>query len=431
MSGYLTANDQPGQHARSWYAETAGPLPDLPALNGNTKADLCIIGGGYSGLSAALHAAEAGMDVVVLEANRIGWGASGRNGGQVGIGPRADIEQYERSVGKADAARVWDIAVSANRLVRDLITRHGIACDLTDGFVECAWRQREVPGLHAYVDHIAERYGHLTARPIDRSEMIAMLGTERYFGGYLDTTGAHLHPLKYALGLARAAQGAGVRIFERSLAVEAAPGRIRTTNGEVRADHVLLACNGYLDGLSTRPQRRMLPLNNFILATEPLGEDRAHRLNRDNVCASDTRFVLNYFRLSPDGRMLWGGGESTSRRFPPDLKSFVRARMLEIYPDLADVAITHAWGGTLAITGTRVPLFQDLGQGVRAIGGWSGSGIHMATMGGKIAADAVAGAAGDWDLLARMPTPQFPGGDWFRLPLLRMAMFWYGWRDRL
>lgn len=431
MTGYLTANDRPGEHARSWYAETAGPFPDLPALFGSMKADLCIIGGGYAGLSAALHAAEAGLDVVVLEANRIGWGASGRNGGQVGIGPRADINTYERIAGKADAAKVWDIALSANRLVRDLIAQHDIDCDLADGYVDCAWRESEVSELQEYVDHLSGQYNHHTARPLDRSEMVEMLGTERYFGGYLDTVGAHLHPLKYALGLARAAQAAGAQIFERSQAVEIAAGRVRTTTGEVRADHVLLACNGYLDGLSMPPQRRMLPLNNFILATEPLGEDRARRVNRDNVCASDTRFVLNYFRLSPDGRMLWGGGESTSRRFPSDLKSFVRARMLEIYPDLADVAITHAWGGTLAITGTRVPLFQDLGQGVRAIGGWSGSGIHMATMGGKIAADAVAGAAGDWDLLARMPTPRFPGGDWFRLPLLRMAMFWYGLRDRL
>ncbi len=180
-----------------------------------------------------------------------------------------------------------------------------------------------------------------------------------------------------------------------------------------------------------RPQRRMLPLNNFILATEPLGDERARKLNRDNACICDTRFVLNYFRLSPDGRMLWGGGESTSRTFPGDLKTFVRKRMLEIYPDLADVAITHAWGGTLAITGTRMPLFQDLGHGIKAIGGWSGSGIHMGTMGGKIAADAIAGEIEDWDLLARMPVPQFPGGDWFRMPLLRMAMFWYSLQDRL
>ena len=431
MPGYLTANDRPGQHANSWYAESAGPFPDYPTLTGEHRADLCIIGGGYAGLSAALHAAGQGMSVILLEANRVGWGASGRNGGQVGIGPRAEIETYEKAVGLDDARKVWHIATSANRLVRDLIRDHAIDCDLADGYVEAAWRAREAPALHAYVDHLAQHYNHTTARSVDRAEMVEMLGTERYFGGFADSMGGHLHPLKYALGLARAATASGVTIFERSEALEVAPGAVRTANGQVRADHILLACNGYLDGLSMRPQRRMLPLNNFILATEPLGENRARSVNRDNACICDTRFVLNYFRLSPDGRMLWGGGESTSRTFPSDLKTFVRRRMLEIYPDLADVAITHAWGGTLAITGTRMPLFQDLGSGVKAIGGWSGSGIHMGTMGGKIASDALAGEVTDWDLLARMPTPQFPGGDWFRMPLLRMAMFWYGLRDRL
>lgn len=431
MAGYLTANDRPGVHTDSWYAETAGPLPEFAPLRESVRADLCVIGGGYAGLSAALHAAERGMEVVLLEANRVGWGASGRNGGQVGIGPRAEIETYERLVGRDDARRVWDLAVSANRLVRDLIARHEIECDLADGYLECAWRAREVPDLHRYVDHLSEAYDHPTARAIDRAEMQQMLGTDRYFGGYFDGMGAHLHPLKYALGLAKAASQAGARIFERSQVVSIDPGCVHTGEAEVRADHILLACNGYLDGLLSKPQRRMMPLNNFILATESLGAARARSINRDNVCASDTRFVLNYFRLSPDGRLLWGGGESTGRVFPGDLKGFVRRRMLEVYPDLADVAITHAWGGTLAITATRMPVFQDLGAGVRSIGGWSGSGVHMATMGGKIAADACSGADADWGLLARMPAPPFPGGDWFRLPLLRLAMFWYGLRDRL
>lgn len=431
MAGYLTANDTAGEHANSWYAETAGQMPDFHAASGRLKADLCIVGGGYAGLSAALHAAEKGLDVVVLEANRVGWGASGRNGGQVGIGPRAEMDVYERSVGVEDARKVWDIALNANRLVRDLVARHDIDCDLKNGYVECAWRAREVPALHRYVEHVEHDYQHATARPLDREEMAFKLGTARYFGGYLDTTGAHLHPLKYALGLARAATAAGARLHEVSEVVSVEGGTVRTASAEVEADQVLLACNGYLDGLSVRAQRRMLPLNNFILATEPLAKERATRLNRDDVCASDTRFVLNYFRLSPDLRMLWGGGESTSRFFPADLKSFVRKQMLEIYPELSDAAITHAWGGTLSITATRMPVFQDLGHGVRSIGGWSGSGIHMATMGGRIAADAIAGEIGEWDLLARMPTPAFPGGDWFRVPLLRMAMFWYGLRDRL
>lgn len=429
--GYLTVNDRPGEHPRSWYADTAGALPDHPPLSGEVRADVCVIGGGYAGLSAALHLAEAGRRVVLLEAHRIGWGASGRNGGQLGVGPRADIRKYEKLVGRDDARKVWDISIAGNRLVRDLIARHGIDCDLADGYLETAWRKTDLPDMTDYASHVARHYEHPDIELVDRDGVQALIGTARYHGAFLDRVGGHLHPLRYALGLGRAAVGAGAVIHERSRVTSVEPGLVRTEAGSVRAEHVLVACNGYLDGLAAPAARRMLPLNNFILATEPLGENRARHVNRDNLCVCDTRFVLNYYRLSPDGRMIWGGGESGGRRFPQDLGTLVRARMLQIYPDLADVEVTHAWGGTLAITATRFPVFQDLGKGIRAIGGWSGSGIHMATMGGRIAAEATAGDTAAWDVLARMPTPAFPGGDWFRMPLLRMALFWYGLRDRL
>ncbi len=429
--GYLTANDRPGEHARSWYADTAGPMPDHPALAGEARADVCVVGGGFAGLSAALHLAEAGRRVVLLEAHRIGWGASGRNGGQLGVGPRADIRKYEALVGRDDARKVWDISIAANRLVRDLIARHGIDCDLADGYLETAWRRADLPDMAEYAEHVARHYDHPGIELVDRDGVQALIGTGRYRGGYVDRLGGHLHPLRYALGLGRAAAEAGASLHERSRVVSVEPGLVRTEAGSVRAEHVLVACNGYLDGLAPKAAHRMLPINNFILATEPLGENRARQVNRDNLAVCDTRFVLNYYRMTPDRRILWGGGESSGRVFPKDLRSLVRARMLQIYPDLEDVAVTHAWGGTLAITGTRFPLFHDLGGGIRAIGGWSGSGIHMATMGGRIAAEAIAGETGAWDLLARMPTPAFPGGDWFRMPLLRLALFWYGLRDRL
>jgi gamma-glutamylputrescine oxidase len=429
--GYLTANDQPGQHAPSWYAETAAPWPDHPPLEGEVQADICVVGGGYAGLSAALHLAERGYAVRLLEAHRIGWGASGRNGGQLGIGPRQDIREYEARVGPADARKVWEISIEANGLVRELIARHGIACDLADGYLEAAWRPSDAVDLEAYAAHLHKVYDHSAVSPVGKAEMAEIIGTDRYHGGYHDRMGGHLHPLNYALGLGRAAVAAGAVIHERSVVTGVHPGRVETAGGAVSSPHILLACNGYLDGLVPRSARRMLPLNNFILATEAMGDDRVARVNRHNICVCDTRFVLNYFRLSPDGRMLWGGGESTGRVFPRDLRRVVRTRMLEIYPDLADLEVTHVWGGTLAITASRMPLFQDLGQGMLAIGGWSGSGIHMATMGGKIAAEAIAGQAEQWDVLAAMPVPAFPGGDWFRMPLMRLAMAWYGLRDRL
>jgi gamma-glutamylputrescine oxidase len=431
VGGYLTTNDAPGVHAGSWYAETAGEVPDHPELSGETRADVCVVGGGYAGLSAALHLAERGLGVVLVEANRIGWGASGRNGGQLDTGPRAPMQKYERLVGRDDARKVWDIAIAGNRLVKDLIARHGIDCDLTPGSLECAWKASHAAGMMAEPEHLARHYGHTTCRAVSREEMAGMLGTRRYHGGFLDMAGAHLHPLRLALGIDRAAAAAGARIFERSRVTAIADGRVTTASGTVRADHVIVACNGYLDGLVPRHARRTMPINNFVIATEPLGEARARSIIRDNVCVSDSKFVLNYYRLTPDRRLLWGGGESYGRRFPRDVAGLVRAKMLEVFPQLADVAITHAWGGTLAITGTRFPAFQRVDAKTLAISGWSGSGVHMATMGGKVAAEAVAGQMENWDVLARMPAPAFPGGAWFRAPLLALAMTWYSLRDRL
>ncbi|MHA1529137.1 MAG: NAD(P)/FAD-dependent oxidoreductase [Alphaproteobacteria bacterium] len=431
MGGYLTTNDTPGVHAASWYAATAGEVPDHPELRGETRADVCVVGGGYGGLSAALHLAQHGFDVALVEANRVGWGASGRNGGQVGVGPRAEMEKYEKAVGRDDARKVWDIAIAANRLVKDLIARHQIDCDLTPGYLEACSKASHTAEVMAVPERLARHYDHHEARAISRDEMAGMLGATCYHGGFLDMAGAHLHPLRYALGLGRAASEAGARIFERSPVIRIGAGQVTTTAGGVSADYVIVACNGYLDGLLPRAARRTMPINNFIGATEPLGAERARSIIRDNVCVSDTRFVLNYYRKTPDHRLLWGGGESYGRRFPRDIAGLVRAKMLQIFPQLADVAFSHVWGGTLAITGSRFPVFQRLDDHTLAISGWSGSGIHMATMGGQIAAEAVAGQMERWDLMAGLPTPTFPGGDWFRAPLLAAAMTWYSLRDRL
>jgi len=428
---YLTANDRPGEHAPSWYAATAAPLPDHPPLKGEAQADVCVIGGGFAGLSAALHLAERGMEVVLLEANRLGWGASGRNGGQLGVGPRADKDAYEAAIGREGAKRAWEIAVAANRLTKDLIARHGIACDLKPGYLDAAWRPRDADELKAWAEAVERDFSHDTLTYVPKEEMPERLGTTRYHGGVHDSMAAHLHPLNYALGLGRAAAAAGVRLHERSPATEIGRGRVRTAGGTVRAEHILVACNGYLDGLVPEADRRIFPINNYIIVTEPMGDNRAAQVNRDDVCVSDTKFVLNYYRLTPDKRMLWGGGESYGKRFPRDLTGLVRAKMLEVYPDLADLRVDYVWGGTLAITTTRMPSFSRPKSGLWVIGGWSGSGIHMATMGGQIAAEAIAGTAERWDFMAKLPTPQMPGGRWFRAPLQAAAMTWYALRDRL
>ncbi len=368
--------------------------------------------------------------MVLLEAHRLGWGASGRNGGQLASAPRAPMDSYLRALGREDARKCWDISIAANRLVKDLMVRHGIEADYRPGWMEVAWRASEAAEFLDAPDYYAREFGHQGIEALTAAEVADRLGTARYHAGAIDWTAGHLHPLKLAFGLARAAAAAGVRLHEASRVVRVEGTRVETAAGAVTAEHVLLACNGYLDGLVPRVARRSMPINNFIVASSPLSEAEARRINPDDLCVSDTKFVLNYFRLSADRRLLWGGGETYSKRFPKDIAGLVRRAMTEIYPEFATLPITHAWGGTLAITITRMPAFQRLAPGQWAISGWSGSGVHMATMGGQIAAEAIRGTMERWDLMARLPVPPFPGGDWFRAPLLAAAMTWYALRDR-
>jgi gamma-glutamylputrescine oxidase len=427
----LTANDRPGVHAPSWYAEDARLTSPEPPLAGETAADVAVVGGGYTGLSAALHLAEAGHDVVLLEANRVGWGASGRNGGQVGPGQRQDQDWLEAQAGKAAARTFWDLAEEAQALVRALVARHGIDCDFRPGIVYAAHKLAYVAEYHAYGEKLARDYGYDGALPLDAVGVAAMLGTEAYFGGLHYPRAGHLQPLAYAAGLARAAKAAGARIFEGSRVVRHARGRVETTQGAVAAKAVVLATNGYGGGLAPAVAARVMPINNFIVATEPMGEARARALIPQGVAAADSRFVVNYWRLSPDGRLLFGGGESYGYRFPRDIAGLVRPRMLGVYPGLADLRITHAWGGTLAITVNRMPAFQRLGDGTYSAAGYSGHGVAIATLAGKLIAEAVGGDAGRFDVFARLPQPRFPGGAALRWPLLVLAMSWYGLRDRL
>ncbi len=425
---HLFANDRPGAHAPSWYAATANPAPDRPALGGDARADVCVVGGGYAGLSAALHLAQAGLDVVVIDAHRMGWGASGRNGGQLSHGPRTDIRTYEKTVGPDDARKIWAISTEATALVKRLVAEHAIACDLAPGHLEAAFRPAHLRDFEAYAEHAATRYGHPSIRALGREEMRARVASPGYHGGLEDGEGGHLHPLNFALGLAAAAEAAGARLYERTLATRLEEGRVETAQGAVTAEWVIVAANGYLGRLERGAAARVMPINNFIVATEPLD---AAALIPGRECVADSRFVLNYFRLTPDDRLLFGGGETYSQRFPDDVAALVKRPLAKVFPQLRDVRIDHAWGGTLAITAARAPLFRRAGPRTLAIGGWSGAGVHMATMGGAVAAEAVRGALDRWDVLARVPCPPFPGGDRLRPALLALAMTWFSLRDRL
>ena len=429
----LYANDRAGEYPPSWYAATATPLAPFAPLAGEVRADVCVVGAGYTGLSSALHLAERGHDVVLLEAQRVGFGASGRNGGQLGSGQRMDQHFVEAQVGPADAGKLWDLAEEAKALVKSLISKHDIDCHLKPGIAHLAFSAREVAEEHAYADHLADTYGYNRLEKLDRDAARAICPSPRYVGGTLDMDAAHLHPLAYVLGLARAARDAGVRIFEGSEVEDVAPGRparLRTQAGTVRADHVILACNGYLGGLDRKVAARVMPINNFVVATEPLGAAAARVLARD-VAVADTKFVVNYFRLSHDKRLLFGGGETYGYRFPADIAALVRKPMTGIFPHLEDVRIDHAWGGTLAITMKRLPYLARLAPNMLSASGYSGHGVGTATHAGKLMADAVAGQAEGFDTMARIPIRPFPGGGALRTPLLALAMTWFSLRDRL
>lgn len=431
----LYANDKEGHHPPSYYAATAMTDRRWPRLQGHVQADVAIVGGGFTGLSAALHMAQKGLRVVVLEAHRMGFGASGRNGGQVGSGQRLEQDALEAMYGRTVARQLWDFGEEAKALVKALIAEHAMPVPFHPGIVHACWKDREVAHARANAEKLARDYGYAEITPLDRAALREILPSPVYRGGDIDRGAGHIHPLNFAQGLALAADAAGALLHEESPVLEVLaprlgqPARVLTRHGQVTAAQVVLAANGYLGGLEPKVAARVMPINNFILATEPLGE-RAASVLRENVAVADTKFVVNYWRLSEDNRLLFGGGESYGYRFP-DLIRTVRKPMLEVYPELADVRIDYAWGGTLAITMNRMPAFVRPRPGVWSASGFSGHGVAMATLAGKVMAEAVAGAAGRFDAFERLNVPRFPGGTALRWPLLVAAMTWFGLRDRL
>lgn len=425
---------QPEAHVDSWYAATANQSLSFPPLRGAATADVCIVGGGYTGLSAAIHLRQRGYSVILLEANRVGWGASGRNGGHVGTGQRAGQEQLEKWVGLQQAQALWQLGLEAVETVCDLIAEHDIDCDLRSGNLHVASKRGDAGELAADVDHLNRVYGYDDIRYVEADELAQMTSGQGFHGATLDSGARHLHPLNYALGLARAARDLGAVLHEGSRVTryrENGRVAVSTAEGRVDCNYLVLACNGYLERLEPRTAGRIMPINNYMLATEPLPETLAQQLIRDDCSMSDTLFVVNYWKLSADRRLLFGGGESYSRRFPADIKAFVRKYMLRIYPELAHTGIDYGWGGTLAITLNRMPDFGRLSQGVFYAHGYSGHGVPTATLAGKLLAEAISGSAERFDVMASVPSPRFPGGTLLRWPGLVAGMLFYSLRDRL
>ena len=428
----LHANDRAGAYPPSLYAAQTPPLPPCAPLSGATTADVCVVGGGYTGLSAALHLAQRGLSVRLLEAQRLGFGASGRNGGQVGSGQRVDQQTLETRVGMDAARQLWALGEDAKALVKSLIAAHAIACDWRCGVVHLARSAGAAAAERDHANHLARTYGYDATEVLDRSGAARATGARGFAGGVIDWGAGHLNPLAFALGIARAAQAAGAVLHERSEVTALAPGarwQVTTADGRVTADHVILACNGYLGRLHAPTAARVMPINNFIVATDPL--DAFPEVLPQDIAAADDRFVVNYWRRSADNRLVFGGGETYGYRFPRDIAALVRPRLMALYPQLADLPIAHAWGGTLAITRSRLPFVARPEPGLYSAGGYSGHGVALATLAGQLMAEAVAGDAARFDVMARLPSPAFPGGPALRTPLLVLAMTWFALRDRL
>lgn len=425
----LYRNDRPGQFPPSYYAATAEIPAPRPPLDGDAKADLAIIGAGYTGLSTALHAAQKGLSVIVVDAHRVGFGASGRNGGQVGTGWNKDQEWLEKRVGKDDARKLWDLTVEAKALTRELVAAHAPEAAYKPGVLHGEWTVKGAAEARLYAHWLQQNYGYETEY-LDRDAIREFCTAQVYMGGVLDMDAGHLYPLRYCLGLARAAEAAGVVIHEMTEATSVSEGVITTPKGTIRADHIVIAGNGYLSNINGFVASRVMPINSFIAATQPLGDRAAEVLPRD-VAVADDRFVVNYFRLSEDRRLLFGGRENYGLGFPTDILTALEKRMLRLFPQLEGTAIDFHWGGTLGITMHRLPMVRRISPTILAAGGFSGHGVALTGLTGKILAEAVAGQAGRFDLISKLPVQRFPGGAAARAPLLTLAMTWYSLRDRL
>lgn len=431
----LYANDRRGEHAPSWYQASCVTRP-RPVLEHHVDADVCIIGAGYTGLAAAAELASTGHRTVVLDAHRVGWGASGRNGGQLGSGFNKDQRALEQMLGKSHAQSLWQIAEAGKTHIRQLCERHSIDIDYRPGIVYAQHRQRYVGNAHDYCAFLKREYGYGDMEALTRERIQHYVDSADYHGGVIDHGAGHLHPLKLASGLATAAETAGASIYELSEAIRVettrngSAQRVVTACGSVRCGKVVMAANGYLDNLQPALNRWSMPINNFIVVTEKLGE-RANQLLPFNTAVADSRFVVNYFRRVDDDRLLFGGGENYSYRFPTAIARSVRRAMLTVFPQLSDVAIDYSWGGTLAITRNRLPFLRQTGPESYAAGGYSGHGLTLAPMYGTAIAEHINGQVERFEQLATLPASPFPGGTASRPALLAMAMTGYSWLDRL
>jgi len=434
MSDTGTENlyQSPISPGRSWYEDSCGNRPEYNSLDGDLSVDVAIIGGGFCGLSAALHLAKLGTSVAVLEAHRLGDGASGRNGGQMGSGQRAGILDLENDLGFDRAKALWDMAEDAKRSLLETSETFGFEADYQEGQLTPLHKAKYEKEARQEVDALSSRYGYDGLTYLSQSDMAQALGSNHYFSGVRDTGTGHIHPMKYLIGLAKAAKKSGVSIFENTSVTSITRNtefQIKTDSGTVRASRVLMAMNAYHGDLRPELASHIMPIQSFIGATVPLGHNSSVLPNCEAV--DDSRFVVRYFRKSQDNRLLFGGREAYGKANPGDIERAIRKQITEIYPDLSDVEITHAWGGSVGITMPRMPYVRELEPGLWTAGGFSGHGVMMSNYTGRMIADHFLGKSDQINLLKELKIPSFPGGRYFRNPLKVLALTWYAMLDRI
>ncbi len=425
-------NPTPNPHTASYYAASANRATDFPELRGEHKADVCVIGGGFTGISAALELAERGYKVCVVEASKVGWGASGRNGGQV-IAGISGAARIARQLGVGGQKQLWDLRVAGNDIIRTRVDRYGINCDLKSGYADVAIKARHLRQLQQDFDYLQQHAPPYEYRLLSAQETQDAIGTSAYIGGLLNMGNMHLHPLNLCIGEADAAVANGAEIYESSAVTwidrNGRP-KVYTDHGSVSAEFVIIAGNAYHD---VAPELRglILPVCSFIIATAPLSDAEARTVNPRDLAVCDPNFVIEYFRMSADRRMLFGGRCNYLGSDPIVISAELRPRMLKVFPQLADVAIDFAWGGRMGLPFNRVPQFGRLAPGIFYAQGYSGHGVNVTHLAGQILAEVVAGTSERFDLFATLKTPKVPGAYHFATPLVRLGILYYQVRDWL
>ena len=429
----MPAHQYQQEHTGSYYAASLNNRAQYPELEGAKSVDVCVVGAGFTGVATALEMAERGFSVAVVEANRVGWGASGRNGGQIicGISGAAKVEKKH---GQEIADLMWDLKWRGNDIIFERVKKYAIDCDLKAGYMEVALKKAHLDYLETEAAEFQKRQLPHEFDLLDKQQTTELTGSEFYLGGMTNMRNGHVHPLNLCRGEAQAASELGVQFFEQSPVTDIKHGKraqVLTARGHIEADTVVLAGNAYhalepkhLSGLT-------FPAGSYIIATEPLSKELREQINPRDLAVCDLNEVVDYFRLSADGRLLFGGRCNYSGREPASIKAAILPRMLKVYPQLKGVQIDYEWGGKLGIVVNRIPLLGRINGNVWYSQGYSGHGVNATHIMAEVLAEAMTGTMEKFDLFANMKHHRIPGSQWMGNQMVAMGMLYHRLKDAL